>query len=224
VAIVSWSELRISSIFTDSFASLQKDFTYIFAGWEKDIIINFQYIKGLPLTFFFGYIYIIVWPSLVVSSLIVYTYYKDLKTIKFLARGYLFSYLSVMPFYFLFPIKETWASEIGMQFMLNDITPKLEQCLRPLSGIDNCFPSFHVLLSFTVSFTALIKGYYKLGIILTILSLLISLSTLYLGIHWISDVIAGVIFASAVSLLISFTERGRLKIIFQKHRRILNVN
>ena len=87
VAMSSWTEIRFSSALTDILMVAPKDFTYLFVKWEKYVIHYFQYIQNPPLTFIFGYLYVIVWPSMVISSMFIYSYYRDIGSVKFLAKG-----------------------------------------------------------------------------------------------------------------------------------------
>jgi membrane-associated phospholipid phosphatase len=67
----------------------------------------------------------------------------------------------------------------------------LIELLRPISGLDNCFPSTHV--SFTV--VIILVGYlFRVRLRHTILALGMTtiLSTFVLGIHWLPDILAGV--------------------------------
>jgi membrane-associated phospholipid phosphatase len=201
MSIVAWTEIKASSLLEKSSILLRKDYTHIFAGFERYAILYSQRISNIVLTYFFAYFYIIVWPSLSISSFLVYSYSRDSAALKNLFKGILLSIAVVLPFFLLFPVRECWVSGIGARFLMNDISPALEKFLRPFSGIDNCFPSYHVLMSFTVFFVAYFSNHFRLAVILGILASLVGLSTIYLGIHWISDVISGIMIALPVGLI-----------------------
>jgi membrane-associated phospholipid phosphatase len=74
---------------------------------------------------------------------------------------------------------------------LSDLwTTALIDALRPISGLDNCFPSFHVASMTIVS----VLGYvYRLRFRHAVMFLAgtVILSTFMLGIHWLPDIAAG---------------------------------
>jgi membrane-associated phospholipid phosphatase len=75
--------------------------------------------------------------------------------------------------------------------LLSDLwSSKLIETIRPISALDNCFPSFHV--SMTV-ITALVCYVYEVRMTRMVAALggIVIVSTFVLGIHWIPDMIAG---------------------------------
>lgn len=65
----------------------------------------------------------------------------------------------------------------------------------------NSFPSRHVFSSFMIAFTMCIYGpWIEVGILLLIVAILIAIIRVVAGIHFISDVLAGFLFAAAASL------------------------
>jgi membrane-associated phospholipid phosphatase len=101
-------------------------------------------------------------------------------------------YAISLPFFVFFPVPERWAYPESGAILLSDLwAPKLIEFFRPISGLDNCFPSFHVSLTIVLVTLAF---HYRLRYRWSGLwiALLIILSTLVLGIHWMTDIIAGV--------------------------------
>jgi membrane-associated phospholipid phosphatase len=75
--------------------------------------------------------------------------------------------------------------------LLSDLwSTRLIEAIRPISGIDNCFPSFH-----TSGTIALVLVWYRLGLryrhAIACLGAAVVISTILLGIHWIADIVAG---------------------------------
>jgi serine/threonine protein kinase/membrane-associated phospholipid phosphatase len=100
-------------------------------------------------------------------------------------------YAVSLPFFLFFPVPERWAYPESGAILLSDLwTPELIEIFRPISGLDNCFPSFHV--SLTVVMVGLCF-HYRLRFRWSALwlGLLIVLSTSVLGIHWVTDIAAG---------------------------------
>ncbi len=107
---------------------------------------------------------------------------------------------------------ERWAYPESGAILLSDLwAPKLIEIFRPISGLDNCFPSFHVSLA--VVMVALAFRYrLRFRWSALFLGLLVVLSTLVLGIHWLTDVIAGLAAGGlAVALALLIERSGRLR-------------
>jgi membrane-associated phospholipid phosphatase len=119
-------------------------------------------------------------------------------------------YLVSLPFFIFFPVPERWSSPVTEAMLLSDrVSDKLIEFVRPMSGLDNCFPSFHV------SLTVLVVGACFMFSVPMRMSALafgttIVLSTFALGVHWIPDMIAGFALGIA-SLLLAWriVRRGR---------------
>ena len=120
-------------------------------------------------------------------------------------------YAISLPFFLFFPVPERWAYPESGAILLSDLwAPKLIEIFRPFSGLDNCFPSFHVSLA--VVMVALAFHYHlRFRWSALFLGLLVALSTLVLGIHWLTDVAAGLaagILAMSAALLIERSWRS----------------
>jgi membrane-associated phospholipid phosphatase len=115
-------------------------------------------------------------------------------------------YAISLPFFLFFPVPERWAWPESGAVLLSDLwAPELIEVFRPISGLDNCFPSFHVSLTVV---TVVLAFLYHLRFRWVALwtGILIILSTSVLGIHWLTDIVAGLatgILAVAIALRIS---------------------
>jgi len=110
------------------------------------------------------------------------------------------NYILSLPFFIFFPVPERWAYPDSGAILLSDLlSTQLIEWLRPISGLDNCFPSIHVSFSMLV---ILISYHYSLKYRHSVfcLGLSIILSTFALGIHWGPDMIFGL-----VTSVLSFT-------------------
>ena len=101
------------------------------------------------------------------------------------------NYLISLPFFLFFPVPERWAFPDSGAVLLSDFwAPGLIDVFRPISGIDNCFPSFHVSLTVIMIGLAFLYRLRFRWVSLWV-GLLIILSTSVLGIHWLTDIAAG---------------------------------
>ena len=100
-------------------------------------------------------------------------------------------YAISLPFFLFFPVPERWAYPESGAILLSDLwAPELIEVFRPISGLDNCFPSFHVSLTVVmVALAFLYRLRYRWSALW--IGLLITLSTSVLGIHWLTDIVAG---------------------------------
>ena len=105
------------------------------------------------------------------------------------------TYAVSLPFFVLLPVPERWAFPDSQAVLLSDLwSARLIETIRPISGLDNCFPSFHVSGTFDLVFV-----WYVLRLrfrhAIALLGAAVALSTILLGIHWLADVVAGVALA-----------------------------
>ena len=100
-------------------------------------------------------------------------------------------YAISLPFFLFFPVPERWAYPDSGAILLSDLwAPELIEIFRPISGLDNCFPSFHVSLTVVmVALAFLYRLRYRWSALW--IGILIMLSTSVLGIHWLTDIVAG---------------------------------
>jgi len=177
-----------------------RDFTHLIYGIEGDVLARVQAtIACLPLTWYLGFVYVIAFPCLVSVAIIVFDHLGDRRGLAMVLIGYVVNFLFVLPFYIAFPVRETFvyykqsvaAGGPAVHMLLDDIHPKIMVAYRVMSGVDNCFPSFHTSLAVTLALVALHGASRGFRISFGILGISTVLSTMYLGVHWICDVTAG---------------------------------
>jgi len=174
-----------------------QDFTELIWRIEGEWVAVFQRWTWAPLTWFLAWAYVIVFSAAVPWTMAVFDYLGETRRNVAVLVGYIMNYLLVLPFYIAFPVRECHAyAPGGRQFVrlaLDDLHPAIMQVLRPLSGIDNCFPSFHTSLVVTMALFAWDSGRKAFAAVMSVMMISIMFSTLYLGIHWATDVAAGVV-------------------------------
>jgi membrane-associated phospholipid phosphatase len=122
-------------------------------------------------------------------------------------------YALSVPFYMWFPAPERWAYPDSQAILLSDLwSVRLIETIRPISGLDNCFPSFHVSGTF-----ALVYVWYVLRLryrhAIACLGAAVALSTFLLGIHWVADIIAGLAVAMiSVPVALWMNQRARTRL------------
>lgn len=125
---------------------------------------------------------------------------KDFKKMcKYLCSAHVFQIFLISPFYLLFHLQEVWYV-LGNPDGLDRHFTKLQAAGWTL----NCFPSMHTSISFAMFLLVIrekdklfkwVWGFFCLSVIY---------STMYLEIHWVIDVVAGLIFAYGTVKLVDF--------------------
>ena len=116
---------------------------------------------------------------------------KSVRAYRGFVLGIAAAYAISLPFFLFFPVIERWAFPDSGAIMLSDLwTSGLIEAIRPISALDNSFPSFHTSSSIVISLTCFAYA-LPLRWMTFFLSWTIILATITLGIHWIPDLIAG---------------------------------
>jgi membrane-associated phospholipid phosphatase len=179
------------------------DFTPWVYGIEGNIVQYLQEFFYNPIiTQICVFFYVIVFQSILIASIGVYIMDRNKVFVYATFFAIMINYAVAIPFYILVPVTEAWAySPSGVVFHMLDVFPKFEAEYRPLSGLNNCFPSLHTSISVTVMLLAARSGNLPWRILTTISSTIIVFSIFYLGIHWVLDMLAGSILGITASTL-----------------------
>jgi len=155
-------------------------------SFESHDVTNWVAVYGFSVSYFF------LLPILGLGLLGVLWRRKAVQGYRVLCLSIAADYLLSLGFFVFFPVPERWAFPDSGAMLLSDRwSSGLIELLRPISGLDNCFPSTHV--SFTV--VIILIGYlFRVRLRHTMLALGTTtiLSTFVLGIHWLPDILAGV--------------------------------
>lgn len=191
------------------------EYTSLIHSIEGDVVVKIQnWGTDVHLTHFLAFMYFVVFTFMLYFSLTFYFFCGEEKHARRIALAYLLNYLFVLPFYLFFPVTETWrAYEFldapqKMQALLFNFNKDILQSVTTFSALNNCFPSMHTSLSATIALISLHSKNKRYTLFCWISAFLIIFSTIYLGIHWISDVVAGVILAIIVYLLCNRIDYG----------------
>lgn len=192
----NWVELQLEIRYADV---ITWDYTNAAAEIGTGFLLALQRLEWAPLTHLLTYVYVIIFPLLGIASALVYSRERDWESLRRLGLGLVINYAVALPFYLLFPVKEAWAGDAGIRFLIPSVFPGFETIYRPMSGLDNCFPSLHTSLALTYALVALQSSNRRLSAVIGTAAGLVMLSTLYLGVHWVPDMLGGVILAVAAS-------------------------
>lgn len=142
-------------------------------------------VYGYSIAYFFVMFFLIIITGWALARI------RDREPFRIFALAVTADYIVSLPFFLFFPVPEKWAYPESGAVLLSDLwAPGLIEFFRPISGLDNCFPSFHVSLT-TVTVIMAFVCRLKFRWVALWLGALIILSTSVLGIHWLTDIAAG---------------------------------
>jgi membrane-associated phospholipid phosphatase len=172
------------------------DLTPALTGWEGTWQIWLQsHMESGLLTAFCAFFYLVVFQSVMISSVGIYTHQKNMKLYYAFCIAILLNYCVAVPFYLFVPVNEVWFVHPEVKFLMLNVFPTFEQEYRSLSGINNCFPSLHTSISVTMALIASRSGIRRWAIFAWFNAIVIIFSIFYLGIHWFTDMLAGIVLA-----------------------------
>ena len=184
-------ELRLEALLP-----VPADLTHTLAGWEGSWQGHLQrWLENPSLTLFCAFFYLVVFQGFMIASLIVYTKAGNFKLYYALCAALFLNYLIAVPFYLFVPVHEAWSVSSHIRFLMLDVFPSFETQYRSLSGLDNCFPSLHTSISMTMALIALRSGSRRWAIFGSLNAAIVIFSIFYLGIHWATDMLAGLVLA-----------------------------
>jgi membrane-associated phospholipid phosphatase len=191
IMVLNKNELKI-----EAWLNVPYDLTPIFSGWEGTWPVWLQTtFHSDILTAICAFFYLVVFQSIMIASLAIYTHQQNMRLYYAFCIALLLNYFMAVPFYLFVPVNEVWFVHSQVKFLMLDVFPTFEQDYRSLSGINNCFPSLHTSISVTMALLASRSGIRRWSIFAWINACIIIFSIFYLGIHWFTDMIAGVALA-----------------------------
>lgn len=159
---------------------------------EGDVVAVIQSFQTELLTTYFSYVYVFGYVFLLVFPLLAYAALSDRDVFKRLITAYSINYFVGLLLYIVFVVygpRNVGAAE-DLLYLTN---PQYQFLTSAVNTNTNAFPSLHTSLSATVAvFAFRTRDSYPIWFgIATGLAASVILSTMYLGIHWLTDVIVG---------------------------------
>ncbi|WP_135822748.1 phosphatase PAP2 family protein [Halostella litorea] len=179
--------------------ALDWNITEIIYSLEGTLVADIQSIRTPLLTDYFVFIYLYGYVFLLLFPIVAYFAREEMTAMKELLVAYGFNYGVGLVCYILF-------IAYGPRNLIPDIVNSLLYVTYPQSQLltgevnhnTNVFPSLHASLSATAFLLAWrTRDEYLTWVPISgILAVSVSLSTMYLGIHWGTDVVAGLVLAA----------------------------
>jgi membrane-associated phospholipid phosphatase len=165
---------------------------------EGNSVSMFQVFTNPLLTYVSSFIYLFGFSFLLIFTFVVLIFTRRIRALQEYAMAVALIYIIAFPFYIFTPVKVTGYTLPDVIPLLYNLSPVILEGLRSVDPFfDNCFPSLHAALSFLAMLFIVLKTDLKgFKVIAVCITLAIQFTIFYLGIHWFTDFIAGIILAT----------------------------
>jgi membrane-associated phospholipid phosphatase len=190
--------------------ALSLDFTPLIHSVEgNSVLVVQQALLSEWTTIFLLTVYLIGYIFLYNFSFALFAYMDRRKVANDVIFNNLIILVMSVPFYWFFPVYVTsWpfmagqagqAVVPGMQALAYNFSPQMNEFFTLHDPFDNCFPSLHVAvpLAILVILVRTVPGFRLYKWFLGVMTALIAVAIIYLGVHWITDIFAGIAVAVA---------------------------
>jgi membrane-associated phospholipid phosphatase len=143
---------------------------------------------------FFVIIYIGVYPFTLWFAPLYFLTCDQKKAMKSLAYGLLIIYVVALPFYLFLPITNVYTF-YNVNSALETVFPSVENFFYSTTTTNNSLPSLHTAMTILIAYCISLTGNKKLKIFGYFIMISVIISVIYLSIHWLTDVITGIILA-----------------------------
>lgn len=181
-------------------ANTRIDMTPYVYAIEGDVVLWIQEgFRSLLLDQFFTHFYVMGFMSVTFSSLIYPIYFDDRHMADRVCLSIFWVYILALPFYILFNVRVTGDYIPAMATIAYDLTPEIHNWFTRIDPFTNGMPSLHIGLPFAVWLT-LQKWdedgrWTKFSNFILIFISVTAFTIIYLGIHWLLDIIGGMLIA-----------------------------
>jgi membrane-associated phospholipid phosphatase len=189
--------------FIDSFMTrlVGNNFTPTIQMIEDGVVYWFSQNWTPVFVYFFVFIYIVLYPFTLWFSLLYFLIADERKAMKTFAYALMIIYAIALPFYLFLPVTNVYIY-YGSTSALNTVIPGVEQFFYATTTNNNCFPSLHVAMALLVAKTVSLTDNKRFIYLAYFCAICVICSVIYLAIHWITDVIGGILLAFAVFYLV----------------------
>lgn len=153
--------------------------------------------------------YFVLFPLLLAAVGLSLARRASVRPFRVFSLGVAINYLICLPFFLFFPVAERWTYPESGALVLSDLwATQLIDVFRPISALDNSFPSFHTSLTVV---TVLVAFHFRQRYrwVALCLGCTVILATFVLGIHWLMDVAAGLA-AGVLAVMLALAADRRL--------------
>jgi membrane-associated phospholipid phosphatase len=168
---------------------------------EDGVVHWFSQLWTPVLIYFFVFVYIGLYPFMLWFTLLYFIMVNEKKAMKTFACSLVGIYAIALPFYLFVPITNVY-SYYGTPSALNMVIPSIEQFFYTTTTTNNCFPSLHVAVSLLLVKSVSLTNNKRFIYLTYFCAICVICSVIYLAIHWLTDVIGGILLTLGVFYLI----------------------
>ena len=168
--------------------------TEAFYWFEGEFVVHFQAVATSEVTAYFSFVYVYGYSFLLIFPAVAYVALSEAGPFKRLVTAYSLNYVLGLALYLLVIAHGPRNVMPEMfQTVLYEVNPEYQHLTREVNRNTNVFPSLHTSLAATVAiFAYRTRAAYPRWIpVAAVLAASVVVSTMYLGIHWAIDVVAG---------------------------------
>lgn len=160
------------------------------------------------LLYFFVFMYIVVYPFTLWFTVLFFILHNDSKSLQIFSYTLAVIYGFALPFFLFFPVTNVY-SFYNYDSALELVIPSINNFFYFTTTSTNCFPSLHVAVSLLIALTVSTKYYKKYSYFVMFCALCVINSVIYLAIHWIIDVIGGILLSFVGFYLVTILLRRK---------------
>ena len=185
---------------------------YIYAI-EGDVTLWVQSgFKSPILTEALTHFYVMGYMTAIFSAFIYPIYADDRYMADRVALTMFYVYILALPFYLFLNVRVTGDVIPGMETLAYDLTPEIRNWFVQIDPFTNGMPSLHIGMPFAI-WLAFVKWdedgrWHRFSMALLAFIFLTAFSIVYLGIHWVSDMLGGLLVAHFAVLLADKTRES----------------
>lgn len=182
------------------------DMTPLIYGIEGDLVLEVQQLfEAKWLTVALTHFYVSGFMFICYVSIFYFAFFDDRWIADRMTLSIAWVYILAIPFYLFFNVRVTGDYIPGMETLAYDLTPEISDWFRRIDPFTNGMPSLHIGIPFAVWLCLTRfdedRRWNKYRALVFAYTLVTAFAIIYLGIHWFSDIIGGMLIAAlAVSV------------------------
>ena len=193
-------------------ANTQLDMTPYVYAIEGDIVLWIQESLSNPLlSIGLTHFYVMGFMAITFSSFVYPIFFDDRYMADRVSLSMFWVYILAIPFYLFFNVRVTGNYIPEMETIAYDLTPQIQNWFIQIDPFTNGMPSLHIGLPFAIWLTMerwdSDERWLRYRRLLLLFITITAFAILYLGIHWVSDIIGGII-VSVIAVEITSRTHG----------------